>query len=65
MGCRKTYFGLEVHTESFGQCVYLADIEALPEADRVAVRDAYRARSAALGPYRPAGAPPHPADGGE
>jgi len=30
MGCRKTYFGLEVHTEPFGQCVYLADIEALP-----------------------------------
>ena len=42
-----------------------AEIEALPEADRVAVRDAYRVRSAALGPYRPAGAPPHPADGGE
>ncbi len=29
MACQ-TYFGLAVHTEPFGQCVYLVDIEALP-----------------------------------
>ncbi|HEH9442051.1 TPA: hypothetical protein SIA39_004124 [Aeromonas sobria] len=30
MAEHKTYFGLEVHTEAFGPCVHLEDVQRLP-----------------------------------